>query len=777
MKKIMMALGLLFFVWQLQAQSQADMQKIKEAQKKLQQLKSSPQYKEAMQKAQQAMQKVKMDTSIQRQMSTTEAKLNDLKTTHPELANVNIPDINQMQIPAMPNLDSLSNRLDQSVQKVASLNNAIDQATPKLNPFHHAEKLAKLSKKDLMAIAQLQLGKAEKNLNPFLPGTLKKIVKDTSMNPATTGAFLLASGGDKNAAVYLICSAILKNPNDVWAINDLGVYYRDMKDLELSMQCYFYANELDTGRNTAINANIGWASAYYGDFETALKYFAKALTVDPDFQSANEGEALISYAKGDIAALFQCLAKEINSIGGAGGPSTSFIKTASKEAAKEMNQETNKDPSDDHTFDNSLPDDAPDTPPGADVDDVTFPIYKKVFVNRPEDIGMAFAFGSNQLKSTFKQLSQEIKSLTAQLRTLKPLGQKPYIDEDEGYLIYPSNFEKYIIPLTPIEMSYDKRIQWWQKKFYEKLKLYAKDVHQHDRDLLDKYLKESGQCPQPDEDDKCHKRVSCKWVPIIYKSENSDLEGLSRMWNDYYGHVFAAVNWYLKATAPFISRVHQEGWNEYLNAYRKYKVKIAYYELYSAWVEGLRYIAGIYSGSRPEELETCSEVHNATPADAPDPFSKKPKHIKEFEGPCFNIPSEYVIGTIVSTCHGDKFQFGYKNLNLCYSHTTDQIAAQNQGYANDVNFTASVEKDFKIAEIGGKDVSVKGGLSGNIDMKFDNDWNFTSGKSSVSATADIGHVHIADASISRTAAAEVVSGQRTVQVGELSTNFSGPSIK
>lgn len=773
MKNIMIIIGLLFFAFNVTAQIPASAQKqMQEAQKKLQQIQSNPEYKAAMQKAQQAMQQIKSDTSLQRRMSEANTQLQAMKKDHPEIGDVQIPDLNKMQIPTMPNFDSLNRQLNKSAQKIATLNNAIDQTTPKLNPFHHADKLARLSKKEVLAIAHQQSDKAEKKLNAVLLGTLKKLVKDTSTNLATTGAFILASGGDKNAAVYLISSAILKNPDDEWAINDMGVYFRDMNDLEQSLQCYLYANTLDTQRNTTINTNIGWASAYYGDFETALKHFDKALAVNPDFQSANEGKALIAYAKGDIASLFQCLAKEIKYVGGTGGPSTSFTKVACKAATDKMNQETGKDPSQDHTFDNSLPDEAPNTPPGAEVDDVTLTQYKEVFVNKPEEIAMATAFGHHQLNITHKQLAQEIKKLTAQLRTLKPLGQKPYIDE-EGYIIYPSNFEKYVTPLTPIKTSYENRIQWWQQKFYEKLKPFAKDVRQHEKDLIDKWFKELGKCPVPDENDACEKGVSCKWAPIIYKSETSDLEALSRMWNDYYRHVFSAVNWYLKATAPFISRVHQIGWNEYLNAYRKHMVKIAYVELYGAWVIGLESIAGIYSAAPPKELTTCNQGHNAIPADAPDPFSKKPKHIKEYEGNCYNVSFDIQVGTIQSNCHEDKVEFGNDRLKLCYSHTTDQIAAENQGYTNDVNFTASVEKEFKIGEIGGEDVGVTGGLKGNLDMKFDNDWNFTSGKSSVSATADIGHVHLGGVEASRIA--EVVSGQ--LNVSPLSVTTSGPSIK
>jgi tetratricopeptide (TPR) repeat protein len=822
MKKIFGILFLLSIGLIVKAQSNSDLQKMmQQAKAKMKAIQSNPEIAAKMKMAQHMVDSLNSDSTFQAKMSGQYSLLDSLKDKYPGLAKYNMPQTGQLKVPAMPNFDSLSAHLDQSTQRLATLNKAVDQTTPKINLFHHANKLPKLSKTEILAMAQQQLDKAKGKLNIVLLGSLKKMVEDTNINLATTGAFILASGGDKNAAVYLICSGILEKPEDEWAINDLGVYFRDINDLEQSLQCYFYADNLyafhskdttaapssnagasgfslsqrvgSTGSasSVTINTNIGWASAYYGDFETALKYFDKALAINTDFQSANEGKALIAYAKGDIAALFQCLAKEIKYVGGTGGPSTSFTKVACKAATDKMNQDQGKptkDPSQDHTFDNNLPDEAPNTPPGADVDDVTLPQCKKIFVSKPEDIVMATAFGQKQLLQIRKQLAQETKALTAQLRTLKPLGQTPYIDE-EGYVIYPSNFEKYVTPLTPIRTSFDKRLEWWQMKFYEKLKPFSRDVYYHDQDLIHKYFKELGNCAKEHDCgglvgnalircnaalEKCERAVSCKWVPIIYKSKNSDLEALAQMWDEYYNHVFKAVNWYLKATAPFISRIHQEGWNNYLNAYRKYKVKVAYYELYSAWVAGLISIATDFcASSRPDELTTCNQGHNAIPADAPDPFSKKPKHIKEFEGNCFDVKFDIQLGIIHSNCHEDGVKFGNDNLNMCFSHTTDKIAAENHGYTNEVNFTASVEKDFAIAKIGEEDVSVTGGLEGNIDMKFDNDGNFTSGSSSVQVSASVGNVQLGSAKISNSA--HVVSG--ALNVSGPSFEASGPSIK
>ena len=108
MKKLTIILGLLFFVWHVNAQMPADAQKkMEEAQKKLQQLKSSPQYKEAMQKAQQAMHQVKADTTIQKQMSDANAQIQALKKDHPEIGDVKIPDLNNLNA-GMPDIDSLS---------------------------------------------------------------------------------------------------------------------------------------------------------------------------------------------------------------------------------------------------------------------------------------------------------------------------------------------------------------------------------------------------------------------------------------------------------------------------------------------------------------------------------------------------------------------------------------------------------------------------------------------------------------------------------------------
>ncbi len=765
-----------------------DLQKqIEEAKKKMAQLQSSPQYKEAMQKAKQAMEKLKSDSGVQNQINEANAKLNSIKKTNPALSNVQVPDLDKMPTPKMPDFSSMTKRLDNASHKLETYSQTMNQTIPKQNISHHAEKLDKLSNTELMALATSITKNVESKLNRLQLDQLDKMLKDTSINIAGTGAFMLASGASTNAALFLICKGILKKPGDLWAINDLGVYYRDEKDYEKALQCYIYANALDTADNTAINTNIGWASAYYGDFGTANKYFDNALVVNKDFQSANEGKAMVAYAKGDIAALFQCLTKEIKYMGmssGNAGPSAPFANicgsVSTQQNAGNLDHQTT-DPTTDHTFDNpeTNPGNAPPTPPGADVDDVTYTRYKKVFVARPEDIGKAIAEVNRQDIESVKEMKTRLTQLTQQVKTLKPLGQKPYVDE-EGYLIYPSSFERYVNLLPAIEESYDKRLAWFQQKLEKKLEPLGKDVATRDADMMHLYEKELEACPIIKDkyggettDSNCVKAVECKWYPKMYNSKNNDLDMVAKMWDDYYAQIAKSIQWYLDATAPLISRVHEEGWNSYLNAYREYKVRVGIIRAYGMWQDCLGKIATSVCAFVKLTTPSCPPLH-VRAVNPPDPFSKKPKHIKEFEGPCYdqNYPL-FIGGGIESTCHGDKFYIGGGPFKVFYSHTTDQIAATNQGFSNQVGLDVSVSKDLDIVKVGDEEegktlVSASAGVEGSANLNFDNDWSFTGGNSSVSASTSIGDMNIISIKASRTV--EMVSGQLNINPLSVTTS-------
>jgi tetratricopeptide (TPR) repeat protein len=765
-----------------------DMQKqIEEAKKKMAQLQFNPQFQDAMKKAQAAMQKVKTDTGIQKAMAANKYQLDSLKRTNPAFANIEIPDLNKIQIPSMPNFDSIGKELDKTSTQFQSFSKSIDQEIPKLNNFHHSDKLPQLSENELLSLTNDILKKINPTFGPVDLHNLNAMLKDNNINVPGTGAFLLATGGSTNAALFLICNGIIKNPSNPWAINDLGVYFRDRGDFETALKLYFYANKLSQEKNTVINTNMGWAAAYYGDFSTAQKYFDKALAFDNNFTSALEGKALIAYQEGNSAALFQCLAKEIKFMGASNssGPSDAFGELCSgiiSENNMSNSDNQKSDPNQDHTFDNP---NRQDPPPGATVDDVSYPGYKKIFINDPKEIESTLGKCSLLGIQSEKELKQRLLEVQQKKKSLKPLVQMPYRD-DEGNLIYPNSFSKYVQLFDLIDESFDKRTAWYASKLDKKLNLLRKDVVNRDMDMNLQYNKGLLECGKLSgaAKDACVRELNCKLIPKMYKSKNNDLDVVAQLWDDYYSHAAKAIQWYIDASAPFISRVHDEGWNEYLNKKRELAVREAVIKAYGLWAEGLGDIFSPICLFIQAKAPSCAPIEVA--GEAPDPFSKAPKYIKEFEGPCFDVPINSLgIGFSADiNCHSTKIGFELGPFKAFYTHVDDAIYAQNHGFTNDVDFSASVSKDLEIVKLEseidpetGKPIEwtpVKAGvgLEGSVDLKFDNNWQFKSGSSKIGTSAEVAGMNLGGISATRTV--EMVAGQ--LKVNPLTVNTTGPSF-
>jgi tetratricopeptide (TPR) repeat protein len=768
----------------LHAQSQQDMQKqIEAAKKKLAELQSNPQVQQAMQRARHVMDSLKGNSKFQKEMSQNNVLLDSLKKTHPELSDINMPDMNNIRIPSF---DSINSTLNNASNKLQSFSKAMDKGMPQKNMLHHVEKLAALSGNDLKALANIVLKNTKSGLNIAMLTTLNKMRIDTSINIAATGAFLLASGASPNAAAFLICYGILKDPKDEWAVNDLGVYFRNQKNYEKSLQCYFYANKLDTGHSKVINVNIGWASAYYGDFDAADKYFDKALSIDNNYSTALEGKALLAYQNGDIKKLFECLARELKFIGGAGGgsngPSDDFANVcAGAYANNTLNtKEQTQNPNDDHTFDNSNTDEdnSQDPPPGADVDDITYPMYKKIFVSDAKQIMSAIAEFFELSKQSMKSILYWRNEVKQTMQKRKPLYFAPYNDKD-GSIVYPKSFSKFVALFHTAEMQFERRTEWYTEKLLKKIDAYRETMISRDGDMMKQYINELLECGKLSgaAEDRCTREVNCKWIPQMYQSKQNDLDVVAKAWDDYYNNISKTIQWFIDATAPFISRVHDEDWNEYLNKERQLEVRTAIINAYGNWGGCIGAIASPILGYIQQQAPSCAPVEVAG-VNAPDPFSKKPKHIKEFEGPCYDMKfNTFGVGlTAEETCHSTTIGFEAGPLKLFYTHVNDPIYAQNHEYTNEVGTNISVSKDVDIVKLEGKDnaeksiVSAGAGVEGSVDLKFDNNWNFTSGSSNVSASANIGGINMGGISATRTV--EMVAGQ--LNVNPLSVTTTAP---
>lgn len=763
MKRIMILLLFLFATFCAKAQAPQNAQKqIEDAKKMLKQMQSDPKIQAAMKRAQQAMNKAKSNTQLQNQMAQRSLRLDSLKKTDPAYANMKTPDNDNMQIIGFDSIGSMLNAASEQAQNYSQTTN---QTVPKQDISHHAEKLAKLTSISLSSSVNNILKKLKEQFDIVTLSNLNAMVKDTGINIASLGAFMLTTGADQNATLYLICNGILKKPQNPWAVNDLGVYYRDAMDNTKALECFFYSNKLDSGKNTAINTNIGWAAAYYGDFDASKKYFDKALAIDSNFTSANEGEAMLAYARGDFGALWKILAKEVknisyNSSAFDDGLSDDFATTCANAAAETEGNLDNQttDPNDDHTFDNPNPDDglSQDQLPSGDVDDIQYTRYKKVFVSDPRQIFNSIREGALQSQKTYAEMKIYNNALAQELKSLKPLMQAPYKD-DKGNLLFPNSFGKYVALLTSVEISFEKRTEWYINKLKKKLESLRKDVINRDMDMQKQYSTALLACGKlnGDSKDACVQEVECQWIPKMYTSKNNDLNEVANLWNDYYDHTVKSIQWYIDASAPFISRVHEAGWNQYLNAKRELAVRVAIIKAYGWWLDAVGDIATPIVDIIQQKAPACP-VFIPPSENPPDPFSKKPKRLKEFEGPCFHLAMTILIAGFETDCHGDQFNIGLPpgktnplpfSLGASYSQTTDPTKAQNEGYSHQIGVSLGVGKSVGI---------ISAGVQAGGNLQFNDNWQLTGGSISEGLKAGVGNETF---SIGPKATFQIVAGQ------------------
>ncbi|MGH7240224.1 MAG: hypothetical protein ACREHG_09225, partial [Candidatus Saccharimonadales bacterium] len=210
MKRLLYLLLLISFALPAKAQNTQDMQKeMENARKQMQALQSSPQYRQAIQRAQQALSKLKSDTSLNRKMKAYSAQMDSLKKTHPELSGIKMPDMSTL---AIPDMDSMMQSATAGMNKAAGLaqdySRSMQSALPQSNLTHHAESLPALKAADMTALANQILNQVTPRLkmNLIEMNKLKAMIRDTSLDAAATGALMLATGASPDAAAYLICA-------------------------------------------------------------------------------------------------------------------------------------------------------------------------------------------------------------------------------------------------------------------------------------------------------------------------------------------------------------------------------------------------------------------------------------------------------------------------------------------------------------------------------------------------------------------------------------------
>jgi hypothetical protein len=321
---------------------------------------------------------------------------------------------------------------------------------------------------------------------------------------------------------------------------------------------------------------------------------------------------------------------------------------------------------------------------------------------------------------------------------LKPLDQRPYKD-DEGNVIYPNKFKKWVELIAQKRAIFQQITGPVDSAYVKEMNKYLKTLPPHDQDLIMQYTKELGKCENAKDKKKCEDGVNCTWIPKMLNSKNSDIEAANKIWNTYSHKIRRKIQWYLNETAPFISRVHAEGWNEYLNRQREVDVRMAILKTYNLWCSVVISLsASPLVGAIQQTLPSCPPI-DINGMDPPDAISQKPKHIKEFEGPCPKMSFDMGIGGIDEDCHTTKFSIGRGPFKAFYEHVDDPLYAQDHNYTGKAGLNVGLDTWIGVDdEESGIKAGVNAKLEGTAWLKFDGNGTITGAGSEVAASGALG---------------------------------------
>jgi tetratricopeptide (TPR) repeat protein len=501
------------------------------------------------------------------------------------------------------------------------------------------------------------LSKAKKSLTQTQLHDLDELQKEFKNDSVIVNeAMVLYSAGVKtDAVIYLITSVIVTSP-DPWFFNNLGVILKDDDDYENALQCFLYTDK-NIKSSAIVKTNLGWTSAYYGDFEAAKKYFNDALKLSPQHDGALEGLCNIAYVEGNFSSLMDFLLRRIKLSGGGGGNINQLVAPGLIDDildAYENNSGLKKsDPLQNHLFDNADPVDNTYNPGGANDIMPKLPTITAYFSYD--------AFGMNENMDAIRSLKNEIISdeykdaekLKSEFNSLPPWKKQPYTDE-HGDWIYPYNYETEYKMFERITIEFNKRDIWLAKSM-------IKDEIEFDKtsmvgNQLGKMLKA---CAGKADEEAC----ICQWAKPNLGVVNNELSGYFSFWSKLYKQWLENVNWYIAASSAYIKKVHHPQLNAYLNHKREAVVRNYILGKYSTWLDDCLRVGGAV-----DMLKITKECANNPPktsiAAGDDVITPPLKKLKSWPEKCVVPTGDFdyddAPAGIIMTCDELKLRFGAK---------------------------------------------------------------------------------------------------------------------
>jgi tetratricopeptide (TPR) repeat protein len=116
---------------------------------------------------------------------------------------------------------------------------------------------------------------------------------------------ILSDEGDQEEAINCLIDALRWNPKNEWALLMMAnIFAKFKEDIDTAMKYYDQVLVVKPNDNIALN-NIGANLMQLGKTEEALKYFNKAIKVNPDYPNTHYALALVNEIGGDFQEAFK----------------------------------------------------------------------------------------------------------------------------------------------------------------------------------------------------------------------------------------------------------------------------------------------------------------------------------------------------------------------------------------------------------------------------------------------------------------------------------------
>jgi tetratricopeptide (TPR) repeat protein len=377
------------------------------------------------------------------------------------------------------------------------------------------------------------------------------------------------------AALYAITSAALKAPAGGVFASNFGVMLKDIGAYEDSLPVLLYA-EKHLPQSATVQTNLGWTTAYLGDFFTAKAHFQKAINLDAYDARAYEGMGLLFRVEGNLSEASKYLRLSLRSgFSGVAARNLTLIE-GKADAVIATNPETAN----------------ADDIPGMRLSDVqVFPYPdaevssgsaagKLQFQDTPDSFSFSIArVYQGHMKNEFLQYDSQKKAefkaaneaLYQAQKELDPLRPPPI--RSGNSITYPRSYEPEVFALVDLDHIFSRRHLLRAAKF---AKRFQTQIH---LPVVDKFFALEKQfeaeyrgCNRNNACQDAAKRKVCRARVDNIKSVNGSFQSL---WANYVQEDRADLQRYFDYATPWLREIKNQKLNRYMNMRREFLIKAA----------------------------------------------------------------------------------------------------------------------------------------------------------------------------------------------------------